>query len=712
MTGLALAFVLAAGPQKQVAVKFADTPPRIDGRIEEAWARADSVSDFIQGQPDEGSEPSERTVVYVMQDKGNLYVAFRCYAARRRPVAQLYGMEEEATLYLDPMDSKQTAYFFKVYGSGLFRSGRILDDGREEDWSWDAVWYSADRLFDDRWEIEMKIPFKSMRYKAGASEWGVNFGRFITSGQEYDYWTEVHEREGGVRVSGYGRLQGVSPLAQGYYFELYPEGFLRYDEVAGDTVRTVRDVASRTRPRASLNFKWDLTPQTTMNATVLPDFAQIESDPYSFNLSRYPTLLEERRPFFVEGSEIFRLSGLGDQGVFAPLSIFYSRQIGKAVGQQPVPIISGLKLTTRSEKSSFGALGAWTDQLFDPSGALSEPRRGFAVLRGKTSLADSSNVGFLFSGTAAGSESYNYALAGDWGYGTGTHRAEVEAALSDRNGRAGWALNSGYVGFLGSFLALSALEVESDSFSVEDIGYVPWAGRKRFQTVVGPYILNRGGALRRLMVLPGLNFTQEPGSRDMSYYGTLTCSPAFRNGWDANLDAGLGRAAEADTAYQSRSLSLSVDAAQLRYGLNFGGSYGHSYNYSRGFIADNYSDWAYFTYYLAGRVALMLGTNNWWECEPEGKVLDVASVVRPKLDYRISAQMSFNVYDEIVLLTPETQFRQTRLATNRVGFLFSWNFLPKSWLYVAFNNYDVDQGQGLELSNRVGAVKLRYLVYF
>lgn len=694
--------LLAAGPQKTINVKRADTPPRIDGVIEDVWLTADSADDFVQAIPDEGSPPTERTVVYVLQDDANLYVAFRCLAAKHRPVAQLYGMEEEATVFIDPTDSRQTAYFFKVYGSGLWRSGKILDNGLGEDWSWDAVWFCANRILDTVMEVEMKIPFKSLRYREGANEWGINFHRFITNGMEHDYWTEVREREGGNLISSYGRLKGINPRAHGYYFELYPEGYVRYDEAAGEE--------RKVKPFASLNFKWDLTPQATVNATVLPDFAQIESDPYSFNISRYPTFLAERRPFFVEGSENFRLSNIGDQGIFAPLNIFYSRQIGKPVRNQPVPILGGLKLTTHSENWNFGALGAYTDQLADSTGVY-EPRRAFAVMRGRGKLVDASDVGFLFSGTSAGEGNYNYALAGDWGYGTGGSRAEIQSALSDKDGRLGWALNSGYMSFAGKFLSLATFQVISDSFSVEDIGYVPWAGLKKFQVLSGPWLTSHG-ALRRFYGAPSITVTQEPGSDDLSCIIGAHLNPQFRNGWYANLDGSLGPVAEADASYFARSLNLEAGAGSVSYSTEFGANYSHGYNYTRGFVADNYSDWASFTYYLAGRVALMVGANNWWECDPAGEVIGVTTVARPKIDYRINSRMSFNVYDEVVLSTPGTDFASTGPTTNRVGFLFSWNFLPKSWLYVAFNDYRVDTGECLTLASRVGAVKLRYLFYF
>ena len=713
--GLVVWLVLIAGTDKSCEVRTAEVAPKIDGRIEQVWFAADTVDDLIQSSPEEGSTPSERTEVFVLQDAGNLYVAFRCHAERARPVAQLYGMEDEATVYLDPMDSRSMGYFFKIYGSGIWRQGLILDNGGNEDWSWEGVWYAAGRVYPDRFEAEFKIPFKSIRYNPDAASWGINFHRFIAQERENEHWTEVTEREGN-QVSGYGRLTGVRPQAHGYYFELYPEGFLRYDQYADDTAGNIGDVMSRVKPRASLNFKWDLTPRTTLNATVLPDFAQIESDPYSFNLSRYPTHLSERRPFFVEGSELFRMTGLG-YGPFDPLQLFYSRRIGKAVGQEPVPILAGLKLTTRSQNWSFGALGAHTNELADADGDIIEPRREFAVLSGRTTLRDRSNLGLLFGGTTAGEEDYNYAIGADWSHHSGPHRSTVQAALSDHNGRLGWALNSGYSGFNGSIATFGNLEIISDSFSVEDIGYVPWAGRKQFSLSAGPMVTGNGRGLRRLWAVPGVYFSQEPGSNDLSYGVSAYVEPRFRD-WGFELDASAGHACEADTSYFGRNVRLEYEGGNLRYSLGLGGSYNYGYNYRQQFLANNYSDWAALTYYAAGRVAVMLIGTNWWEADPEGGIVSITSSLRPKIDYRINSTISFNVYSELVAATPGTEFKRTEILSNRIGFLFSWNFRPKSWLYVALNDYSADQtpfgedGNRLSLVNRVGAVKVRYLFYF
>ena len=706
-----LLFTLITNNQKSIAVRFTETPPRIDGQIEDIWNQADSVSDFIQSSPDEATEPTERTVVYVLQDNNNLYVAFRCYAAKHKPVAQLWGNEESVTLDIDPMDSKAMGYFFNVSGSGLFFDGMILDNGADWDGSWDGVWFNGVRLYGDRWEVEMSIPFKTIRYKKEAKEWGINFDRSIAYNQEDDQWIEIKAKEGGFQVSNFGRLTGINPQANGYYFELFPEGFLRLDQTPGENARV--------KPRASMNLKWDITRQTTLNATVLPDFAQIEADPTQFNLTRYELWLPERRPFFTEGSEIFRMRGLGS-GPFEPLNLFYSRRIGKAIGQEPVPILSGLKLTSRSKTWSFGALGAYTDQLTDSIGNLLEPRRGFAVLSGKRQLSSIADLGLMFAGTTANSDDYNYTMGGDWGLCAGPHRSTIQAAFSNDKGKSGWAVISGYSGMIGNFATFGGINIITDSFSVKDIGYVPWAGQKKFQISSGPYFTWRAKPIRSLMVVPGFLLNQQPGSKSYSYTGYLYNELHFRNGMGGNLEVDIGKTFEADTFYLGRCLNLSFWGGGLKYNFSVDGNYNYSFNYGHQspFLASTFADDFNFMYYYATRVALMFNVNNWWEWDPSGKFIWLTSILRPKIDFRISSRLSFNVYDELVFVTPETRFGQTELATNRIGFLFSWNFKPKSWLYIAYNDYSGDEtlfendGNKMNLINRVGAIKIRYLIYF
>ena len=154
-------------PPRSVDIHRLEDPPRIDGSLEPIWQQGDSTSGFVQNQPFEKTPPTEQTTVYLLQDDDNLYVAFRCYARRHPPTANYTKDEDYVTVSFDPFGSRTTGYYFTVYGSGMFVEGLTEDDGRVQDASWEGVWYHADRVYSDRLEVEMKIPFKTVRFREG-----------------------------------------------------------------------------------------------------------------------------------------------------------------------------------------------------------------------------------------------------------------------------------------------------------------------------------------------------------------------------------------------------------------------------------------------------------------------------------------------------------------------------------------------------------------
>ncbi|MCK4422100.1 carbohydrate binding family 9 domain-containing protein [candidate division WOR-3 bacterium] len=701
---LLLLFLLSANNDKVVEVHFTEVAPVIDGVIEEVWETADSATNFVQFSPYEKESPAEKTVVYVLQDKENLYFAFRCYAEKNKPIACLTGNEDDIKIGIDPFGSKTTAYYFIVYASKIIDDGWLLDDGRRTDNSWDGVWYRAVKLYDDRYEVEVKIPFKSIRYKKGLSEWGINFVRYIAANRETDYWIEASQLEENM-VSKFGALKGISPYATGYYFELYPEGFLRYDKYGEEE--------GKLKPRLSLNFKWDLTPEMTLNATTYPDFAQIESDPYSLNLSRYPTYLDERRPFFLEGKEIFRMSDFGQgKGFFRPLDIFYSRRIGKSIDGEVIPILTGLKLTNKSEKWNAGVLGAYTDK-YSENGTEIEPHRGFGVFRAKHRVFENSDIGMLISGTMVDRDDYNYAIGLDGVYRKGINQFILQGAVSDKNKKKGWAVSSCYFGFVRSLLTMVSAEVVQDSFDVGDIGFVPWAGRKKFMLYSGPFKTYPKGSFRNLFIAPGIMIIQEPGSTNWSKIGAFMINPNFRNNWGFNLEMYVGPYYEADTNFLYRGINLSVWGNIAGNHLNFGGNYDYTYNYYREFLAYQASNWFSFKYSIIPQLSVSLSSNMWIEWDTLNTLIAITPRITPRFDFKINADMTLSVFNEFAMQLPEANFSETELLSNRIGLLFAWNFKPKSWLYIALNDYRVQDEDGtLQLENQIGAIKAKYLLYF
>ncbi|UCG91857.1 MAG: carbohydrate binding family 9 domain-containing protein [candidate division WOR-3 bacterium] len=708
---LLLLFFLTVNNNPTVEVRFTEVAPRIDGVIEDIWYTADSVYKFVQFMPYEKAEPTERTVVYVLQDEANLYVAFRCYAEKHKPTAVLTADEDDVRIGLDTFGSKTTAYYFQVFASGIFHDGWILDDGRTFDDSWEGVWYRAVMIYDDRFEVEIKIPFKSIRYKKGLSEWGVVFARYIAFNREYDLSGEFLQQED-VLISKYGSLTGINPQTTGYYFELYPEGYVRRD---WDWLNDTAD----TRLSLSLNFKWDVTPQATINATVFPDFAQIESDPFELNLSRYPTYLDERRPFFLEGKDIFRMADFGGWGFFDPLEIFYSRRIGKSVNDDAVPIIGGLKLTNQTKEWNVGVLGAYTDEFVDSLRLIEEPRRWFGVVRARRSLFENSDIGILFSGSMVNSNTFNYALGIDGAYRSGANQFVLQGAVSDRNEKRGWAFNAGYFGYIKNFITFASAQAISDSFDVTDVGFVPWAGQKKLFLQTGPYKQFQKGFVRDFFIAPGIEIIQEPGDSNWSIVGRTEINTDFRNDWGFDFNVAAGSYYEADTNYFYRRINLSTWGRLFGNHLDLGCDYRYTYNYQRRFLAYQGENWLSYTYSIIPQIGISLASYLWIEWDPDNTIVAIWPMFRPRVDVRFNADMMLTIFNEMVSQTPGTDFGEVDLLSNRFGLLFSWNFMPKSWLYIALNDHRVDlEGPSepwtwdVDPFYRIGAIKAKYLIYF
>jgi len=681
---------------KSVSVHFTEKTPVIDGFIEEIWEKGDSAYNFVQSLPYEGAQPSDETVVYLLQDDNNLYVAFRCWTRNTKPLNRVSTRDDMVVLFIDPFGSKTNAYAFYITVSGIYDDCLILDDNRTADVSWDGVWEYAVKTYQDRYEVEIKIPFKSIRYKKCLNEWGINFRRYIAEKRETDYWTEVLQREGNL-VSKYGMLNNITPKSKGYYFEIYPEFFVRYD----------KDSTERIKPNGSLNLKWDITSQTTLNTAIFPDFAQIESDPFTLNLTRYETRLQERRPFFIEGSEIFSPPS-GDY--FTPLNLFYSRRIGKSISNMVVPIICGIKLTNKSKNLSYGFLTAFTDILKNGNEII-ESQKGFFVMRGKVGIFKNSDIGILLNGMKSENGDYNYSTGFDGAIRSGVNQFVFQGAFSDRNRKRGYAFSSEFSGFIKDFKTNASILWIHDSFDVKDIGYVPWVGTKGIIFMTGPYKTFKKGKIRTLSIQFGGSLTQESGEENISKQGKLHINTNFRNNLGIDIDMRYGLSYELNMNYLARSGSLSFWGNSPSFSFWLGGNINYSYNYYRGFLAYSGSVWQGFVWYLLPKIMILMNSSSWIEWDTLNSIISIWPEAIPRIEITINPKMRVEIFNEFVFTVPGTNFYKTKIYSNRFGFLFSYNFRPKSWLYIALNDYR-EVEDILKIRNQIGAIKVKYLFYF
>jgi len=379
-----------------------DETVRIDGRLDDAvWSGAPFASGFVQQVPVEGDPASQPTEVRVLLGEDALYVGARLRDSDPDGIAARLGRRDDAVVadwfyvYLDSYRDRRTAFGFGVSAAGVQRDLRIAGDNRE-DVGWDAVWASEVRRDGEGWAVEMEIPLSQLRFNADSDDprWGVNFRRDIARDNETAYWAAIPQGTDRF-VSFFGDLDGLSEIESARRVEVLPYTVARVVREPGVAADPFYE-SSATHGAVGADLKVGLGSSLTLSATINPDFGQVEADPATVNLTAFETFQQERRPFFVEGSDIFTLSF-----PFWP-PFFYSRRIGRspqgfapaeAVYQDrpsATTILGALKLPGKTEDGwSVGLLNAVTGEerlrFVDTEGErgsqMVEPRTSYSVGR-------------------------------------------------------------------------------------------------------------------------------------------------------------------------------------------------------------------------------------------------------------------------------------------------------------------------------------------
>ncbi len=402
------------------AVRLTGAPPHVDGRLDDAaWSQARFFDDFVMKDPDEGAWPTDRMTMGILYDDDALYVAARMWAAdpaaiqrnvSRRDVGA--GQSEHVWVSFDSYRDRRTAYSFGVTASGVrFDFYHPRDHEYDIDMSFDPVWDADARVDSAGWTFEMRIPFSQLRFTADSVQvWGFNVDRWIPSRNEDVFWVPV-SRNVTAWSSRMGTLVGIAGIRPSRRIELLPY------TAANAVVATTPDPADPFDPdgraaegRVGGDVKMGLGPNLTLQATVNPDFGQVDADPAVVNLSQFEVIFDERRPFFVEGSQLFRSNGP---------AYFYSRRIGApppggADGDyvdrpDATTILGAGKLTGRLASGlSIGALAAVTAReharAYDAGSGTTQAVEiaapsGFGVLRVQQEFGrDRSTVGAMVTG--------------------------------------------------------------------------------------------------------------------------------------------------------------------------------------------------------------------------------------------------------------------------------------------------------------------------
>jgi hypothetical protein len=407
---------VALPPRPQISAVRTPTPPKIDGHLDDPVWRAAVPSDgFTQHYPDEGAAPSERTELRVLYDDKNVYVGIDCEQLHSPIVRRL--QRRDGTLPSDGVwidissrNDGVSAYHFSINAAGALLDGIHFNDTNFSS-DWDAIWEAKVATTERGYSVEFRIPLSSLRFTAlPVQSWGFQVRRFIDARQETDDWAFFPRRAAAV-VPYFGRLDDLVGLPPPGRFELRPFvlGKLEHRDTGADANSIQHGTFAHVS--AGLDAKAHLTNELTLDLTVNPDFGQVDADTVILNLSTFETFFPEKRPFFLEGLDIF--------ATIRP--ILYTRRIGRqpalptlnageALYLQPDPstIYGAAKVSgTIGGKTTVGVMSAVTgenDALVQTADGtrvsrLADPPTAFNVLRVKRLIAANADVGLMATAT-------------------------------------------------------------------------------------------------------------------------------------------------------------------------------------------------------------------------------------------------------------------------------------------------------------------------
>ena len=418
---------LVVPPEKRSPVnipKF-ETSPVIDGKLDDkAWKKAAVFKDFVQIQPGDNIAPSRETIAYVGYDEKNLYIAWHAFedpSLIRATIAKrddVFG-DDNVRVTLDTFNDQRRAYVFFFNPFGIQADAIQTDDNQRQgggpDFSVDIVMESKGVLLDDGYSVEVKIPFKSLRYANGKGQlWGFNVGRRIPRmNNENDSWMPIERGVSSLRQIG--KISGLDDIKTEKTLEIVPS--ITLSESGERVADASQPLGSRLlnqpiKKDIGVSVKYQITPNVTLDAAINPDFAEVEADaPVVRANERFPIFFPEKRPFFLEGVDYFRTG----------LQVVNTRNIAD-------PDVA-IKLTGKTGRNTFGLLSA-IDRFPD-----TKTKAYIGVLRLKRDFGAQSNIGLIATTYHFGAQKHNNLLGFDGKYQLNPNTAidfQVAATNSSR----------------------------------------------------------------------------------------------------------------------------------------------------------------------------------------------------------------------------------------------------------------------------------------
>ena len=315
------------------------SPITIDGVLDEpVWSQAEPVTQFIQRDPNQGAAPSQKTEVRIAYDDKAFYIGARMWDTHpdsiiaRLARRDVFVNADRFAIFVDPFHDRRNGYYFEINAAGTLYDGTLYNCDWDES-SWDGVWQAKAKIDKQGWSAEVRIPFSQLRFRRQERYlWGINFRREIPRRNEADWVVFVPKNQSGF-VSRFPSLTGIEKVTPGRYLEILPYMTSRAEYLVHGAGDPFND-GSRYKGDVGADIRTGLGSNLTLNATVNPDFGQVEVDPAVVNLSDTETFFQEKRPFFVEGNTIYNFGNQGANNYWGfnwqDPKFFYTRRIGRA----------------------------------------------------------------------------------------------------------------------------------------------------------------------------------------------------------------------------------------------------------------------------------------------------------------------------------------------------------------------------------------------
>ncbi len=466
----------------------------IDGRLDDlAWQDAAVITGLTQKEPEEGERATEPTEIRILYDDKFIYFGFTCFdsepdkivAKEMRRDAELRH-DDYVEVFLDTYHDHRSAVYFVTTPAGAKRDGLIREEGTNVNWDWDGWWYVKTQRSLKGWTAEMAIPFYTLRFsQAKVQTWGINFSRQIARKKEELYWAPIirdYGYFGKFRVSFYGNLNGLEDVKKGKRLHVMPYVIAGGKQEEGGSIGFSSD--------AGLDLKYRLTSNLTADVTVKTDFAQVEADLEQFNLTRFPLFFPEKRTFFLEGAEIFRIAEKARPFEPKGMFFFYSRRIGLSDDGEMIPVIGGVRVTGKAGNYALGVMNMVTDRITYEVDDEEEhiERTNYAVFRIKRDILQKSTVGLmLLSKDSLDSSDYNRGFAFDYNIAFG-HAVRMEGFVAktfspDLKGKD-WAANLNF-NYNTAFWSIYLMYLDIGKDFNAEMGYVPRPDQRKYRANVG-----------------------------------------------------------------------------------------------------------------------------------------------------------------------------------------------------------------------------------